>query len=480
MNNPIFSNANEHYGDAAVSINSNEKEIVVISDLHLSSGLQENGNYDGTENFYADDSLARFLQYLAAKQTGKKTILIINGDFIDFIRIRHFPDTNAEFETWSKLLANIGINKTVQELKGSISKKETDYGLKTDDYKSVWKLHKCVYGHKAIFQQLAYWLLDGNQLFILKGNHDLEWYWAAVRNYLRYILSAFSEIIPPNHITDINQNLVFIDDSLIIDGKIHVVHGHVFENMTEVKGASVLNEGKELNLPFGSFLNRYLINRLELAYPFLDNIRPTGKVLPLLIRERFPLAIKVLLHYIPFTFLIIPKKMYRQVFKYLFDIFMIIILPVAITVYALYKNIHLPALKSSSLIGGQLISILKNLAPLFLSYIFARIMAMARLNSPPTFFPFAQKIYQSNSNIQTVVFGHTHNPEIQREGDKFYFNTGTWMPVYDLSMADVRLDKTYTYLHIVSGSSKAVKSQLLLRWNDDASRPEPMVLRELK
>ena len=480
MSNLNFNNPNEYYADAVVSITSQGKDIVVISDLHLSSGLQDNGNYDGTENFYADDSLARFLQYLTTKQTTAKTIFIINGDFIDFIRIRHFPTTGYEFEEWSSLLSSVGISKTSEELKNSISKKETDFGLKTDDYKSVWKLHKCMNGHKAVFQQLAVWLANGNQLLIVKGNHDLEWYWAAVRNYLRYALVDFAQQNQTISNIDINQNLIFIDDSLIIDGKIHIVHGHVFENMTEVKGAPVLNDGRELNLPFGSFFNRYLINRLELAYPFIDNIRPSQKILPLLIRERFPLAIKVLFHYIPFTILIIPKKMYRQVFKYLFDIFIIIILPVAITAYALYKNFHLPALKDTSLIGGQLIGLLKNLAPLFLSYIFGRLMAMARLSSPTTFFPFAQKIYNADANIQTVIFGHTHNPEIQREGDKYYFNTGTWMPVYDLSMADVRMDKTYTYLHIIPGQSKQVDSQLLLRWNDDAARPEPMVLRELK
>ena len=105
---------------------------------------------------------------------------------------------------------------------------------------------------------------------------------------------------------------------------------------------------------------------------------------------------------------------------------------------------------------------------------------MARLSSPPTFYPFAQKIYKDNQAIQTVIFGHTHNPEQHREAEKRYYNTGTWMPVYDLSMADVRLDKTYTYLHIVPGTTDKIDGQKLLRWNDDALRPEPMVLRDLK
>ena len=476
-----FIQGNDNYGQSIVDLFSEGKEVVVISDLHLSAGLQENNNYDGTENFYADDSCARFLQYLVDKQKDKKSILIINGDFIDFLRIRNYPIAESEFTAWKNILQNIGIHKNEEELKKCITKKERDFGLRTDDYKSVWKLHKCIYGHKILFQQLAYWLKEGNQLYILKGNHDLEWYWAAVRNYLRYLLTEFAS---PNdtlgYANMFMQNLLFFDDSITIDGKIYITHGHVFENITEVKGSPVVEDGKQLNLPFGSFLNRYLINRLELAYPFLDNVRPTQKILPLLIRERFPLAIKYLFYYIPFTILIIPKKMYKEVFKYLLDIFIIIILPLLIAGFAIYKNVHLPSTTNSSFIGTQLINLVKNMAPLMLSYFFARILAMARLSSPPSFFPFAQKICKENDTIETVVFGHTHNPEQHKDGDKRYFNTGTWMPVYDLSMADVRLDKTYTYLHIKPGTSSGIESQLLLRWNDDALRPDPMVLRDLR
>ena len=50
------------------------------------------------------------------------------------------------------------------------------------------------------------------------------------------------------------------------------------------------------------------------------------------------------------------------------------------------------------------------------------------------------------------------------------------MPIYELDAADVRLDKTFTFLHIAYDTNGNIKQTELQRWNDDASRDEPLVL----
>ncbi|MEP7111541.1 MAG: hypothetical protein ABI760_26335 [Ferruginibacter sp.] len=482
----LFENKGTKYGDPEVNIISGGKDLVVISDLHLAAGLNENGNYDGTENFFADESFSRFLNYLQQEKKEKKCILIINGDFIDYLRIKELPLTDEDFKAWEDLLKIIGINKPWQELRDSLDDKEKEYGLKTQDYKSAWKLNKCINGHRVVFEELARWLRNGNQLIIIKGNHDLEWYWEAVRNCLCRRLTDFIAAIPVETAGKIipgsvEENILFADNSLIIDGKIYLAHGHLYENFTFAEGPPTLNNNTELKLPFGSFFNRYLINRLELAYPFLDNVRPAKKILPLLLRERFPLAIKVLFKYLPFTLLIIPKKMYKQALKYILNFLFIIVLPLAITIYALWKSINFHGgSDNTSFIGTQLLGIVKNFGFLFLSYIFGRIMVMFQLTGPLTLFPFASRIFDNKPGIQIVVFGHTHNPEQTKLADNIYINTGTWMPVYDISMADVRMDKTYSYLYIQQDVNGSLVSYELLRWNDDALRPELMQLKDRK
>ncbi|HET7153692.1 MAG TPA: hypothetical protein VFJ29_07980, partial [Candidatus Kapabacteria bacterium] len=136
------------YGAASVQLPSNEQAIYVISDLHIGAGQQKNATYTGTENFYADDSLFRFLREADNADKGGKSILVINGDFVDFLRIMPIPKTDEDFTEWAAILANIGISQNIiADLRKSISKKEVKFGLKTHDYKSVWKLHVAVKGH---------------------------------------------------------------------------------------------------------------------------------------------------------------------------------------------------------------------------------------------------------------------------------------------------------------------------------------------
>jgi UDP-2,3-diacylglucosamine pyrophosphatase LpxH len=469
--------------EAIIPVQSNGRNIYVLSDLHLAGGLNTNGNYEGTENFYADQSFERFLNHLQQKVQGKGALLFINGDFIDFLRIRNIPETDDEFRCWQEILEKIGINKSIEDLKSSVTKKEKEYGLKTDGYKSVWKLYVCMQGHKILFRRLAKWVADGNELYIVKGNHDLEWYWSSIQKYLCLALAEKAEeervVLNENIRTLFKRNVQYANHAFLIDNKIHIEHGHLYERTTAVAGPTTYNNGQELNLPFGSFFNRYLINRLELSYPYLDNVRPMQNILPILIRERFPLAIKVLFQYIPFTLLIIPKKLYWHTFKYLLNIIFIIVLPIAITAYAIWQTIK--GNGSGEAPGGiaaQGLNILKNFGFLFLSYIFGRIMAMAGLKAPPSLSIHAKEIIEKNPSVEAVIFGHTHDPEQKQLGnDKWYFNTGTWIPIFETSSADVRLDRTYTFIAVNCNQQPACKERLQ-RWNDDAERIDTMTLND--
>ena len=487
----ILSN-NEYpaYGQEVVSIEMDNRDVFVISDLHIAAGLNANGNYDGTENFFADQSLSRFLHHLKTqKSASKKALLIINGDFVDFLRIRNIPQSPEDFETWSRHLGNLGIPQSTASLRSSISKKELEYGLKTNDFKSVWKLHVCQQGHPAVFQSLAFWIMEGNDLLIVKGNHDLEWYWRKLRDHLRII---FATLIAHHRGSAIEQELLqtviphlqFADDKLLIEKKVYIEHGHRYENFTTVDGDPVLNEGTELNLPFGSFFNRYLINRIELAYPFIDDVRPRQKILPILIRERFPLAIKMLFRYIPFTLLIIPKKQYAYALRYLLQFIFFIVIPLAITAFAIYQthqhqlNQLAAVTDKAGFVSTYILPQLKNLGFLSLSYFAARLFSMLSLSAPTSFYPDAQIIFDAYADVDIVSFGHTHDPEQKKSDGKSYYNTGTWIPVYELDAANVRLDKTYTFLQLTKNGNGTIETTGLMRWNDDAGRSESMELRD--
>jgi hypothetical protein len=56
-----------------------------------------------------------------------------------------------DYDEWQKILQQVQINKTIEELKASFTEDEKVYGFKTDDFKSIWKLEKVIEGHEKVF-----------------------------------------------------------------------------------------------------------------------------------------------------------------------------------------------------------------------------------------------------------------------------------------------------------------------------------------
>lgn len=464
-----------------VKLDSRNRDLYICSDLHLASGRAADGSCSGLEHFYFDDSFRRFLRCAAQRES----VLIFNGDTIDFFRISSLPHGTADIAEWHDVLKQLGVEKTVNELTAGISgrksARERTYGFKTDDYKSVWRLMTAVRGHPAFFAALAEWLGKGNDIVIIKGNHDLEWYWPCVRNYLRLSLSRMiheqtgAALFSALHDT-VLPRVVFADHAVEIDGALYLEHGHRFDAYSRVLGAPLLGNGRELNLPFGSFLNRYLINKIESAYPFVGSVRPREKLLPLLLKQHFFLGLRVLFQHLPFALLIIPKRYYRYLFSRVLLYALPVLLFVLLTGWALYHWIAAAATGVSSFFSSAAAGLLKEPAYLFgsalLSYLATRIIAYFHLAEPDSLAEDARSLLSNRPGLRFVSFGHTHNPESFEMNGRFFWNTGTWIPIIELSSAAIRHDRTFTFLHLKSGLTAGE----LLRWNDDAERAEPLVL----
>src|SRR5215467_1185992 len=85
------------YGADIVDIKCAGANVFVISDLHVGAGLSGDGVYDGLENFLADQAFSRFLDWAHHRSDGRSAILVINGDFVDFVRIVTLPASDADF-----------------------------------------------------------------------------------------------------------------------------------------------------------------------------------------------------------------------------------------------------------------------------------------------------------------------------------------------------------------------------------------------
>jgi len=435
-----------------------------------------------TENFFYDEIFSRFIQHIKSKN--KNSWLVINGDFVDFLRITNVPKKQEDFEFWQDSLNKIGINKSLQELQSSILPKELEYGLKTHEYKSVWRLICAGHGHKLFFEALAEWIASGNKLVIVKGNHDLEWYWKGIRNTVRFMLAEKIAKFSGKGINEVFEefifsDLYFSDNSVTFNDSVYIEHGYVYDKFSHVEGDPLMPNKEEINIPFGSFLNRYLLNNLEVIFPFLDNVRPRNKILPLLIRDHFYLGIKVFFRYIPFMMKLIPKGYFHYMFGKLLAFaipLLILIFWIGISIWiAIHSgNIHIPVLK------GWIITPLKALSWGILSYFFVKIVAYFQLAEPEYLNEDAKKIMDAHPEYRFVLFGHTHNPDQFEYKGSWFYNTGTWIPIIEISNSEIRWDKTFSLIHLVKDDTGGYIPSALEHWNDDSGRFDPLVLTHKK
>lgn len=518
-----------------------EEEIFIVSDLHISSGRNKSGVYPGTENFFADNQFSRFLEYAHNQKKSERAILIINGDVLDFLRVTEYPGSRrkfpllrqlgrffsfrpllkysdqaliklaqikkADFNYWEKILKKVGLDVNRSELE-ILEKNEKTYGLGTNNYKSIWKLDLISKGHSEFFKSLSDWIKKGNKIFIVKGNHDLEWSFLAVRNYFRLLMA---EIMCGDETQNMRKfltetvipNIHFFDDSLVIDGEFYLEHGHrydkftfVLDNPFTVNSKTIKPQNKQtirdqLNIPFGSFFNRYIINRIELLYPYADNIKPASNIFPIMIRERLSVALRIFGQ----AFILLKRlfspgtiKYVKFMFARFFLFFLICLLALGGTAYFIYKYFHpslqIPAAcEDTGFIDKLVMNAIKYAGLLLLSYLLSRIVSSYQLSEPESLADNALDIFRRNSGYKIITMGHTHNPSeyVFADGRRFY-NTGTWIPIIETSSAEIREDKTYTFLHLIrsEGMLQPANDGLLQRWNDDAGREEPLVITQRK
>jgi UDP-2,3-diacylglucosamine pyrophosphatase LpxH len=446
--------------------------IIVVSDLHLLTGRDPaSGRTNPRENFLADHAFARFLTCQKRSAGGDKPLLVINGDSLDFLRITELPTTDAEFAEWEADLARIGY-RPGRPLRHTLVRREYRYGLRTDDYKTVWKFRQIVRGHPVFFAALGEWVRSGGSLVFLKGNHDLEFHWpllhAAIRQELARVAGELAW----------GSAVRFHEDWLQIQN-VYIEHGHRFESMTRVDGEPTIFRGDEVRLPYGSFFNKFVINDLEELDPFLDNIKPTSKVLTVAIKRR-PLSAFKILYLGARALRGVAFRGRAEHWLTLLLVLLVIALPVLVVIVAilafLFESVRHQV---ADAIGGRspivrIAVIAAGLAP----WLIAGIQELSRKKKKHAHGEdeYGEGIYEAlrerTGSFQQMygIVGHTHRMDVQELGTLngvrcVYLNSGSWTPRWDEHRPDLNGRIEYSFIRLdLQGSEYRHQ---LLEWRDD-------------
>jgi UDP-2,3-diacylglucosamine pyrophosphatase LpxH len=445
--------------------------VLIASDFHLGSGWDPvTDTCVATENFLADGPFRAWIEYYAARAT--ETLLILNGDTFDVLRVTEFPRTDDDFDRWSKRLEQLEAPRTPDELRAAVSPSERRYGLQTDDYKTVWKLLRTAEGHWSFFDALAYWVNAGGDLLFLNGNHDVELHWPLVQKAIRWELAARGA-------GDAGTRVNFVEGHTVL-GNLYVEHGHQYDEMTRVVGPATLPpDNTQINLPLGSFVNRYFINRVEALDPFIDNVKPVQRALLRLVRQR-PLKILT-------TYRGAWRFLHRAIAKRRFNKSVALIaLGLALPVLAPLALLAIPGIRGSVLgwlpISATARGVVVAAVGFLLSGAFPWVLSLfgeLTRRRPSTDHHLEAARAASKEHLRQyerayVCMGHTHVSAVERiddAGEKLYLNTGTWIALWPDNRPDLLGRTVYTYA-LFEQIEDGYTSARVLEWDAHADRPQ--------
>ncbi len=230
--------------------------IVVISDLHIGSGPLDDCD-KGLESKLVD-----FFNGLS--NDSPPTTLVINGDFLDFVQAEPWQGDEIRSQSPEKI------------------------PLCFTNEQSLAKAESICDTHPSIFTALDSFLVadPNNRLVIVPGNHDVDFFWPGVRDFIKHRLpgTSRSTVSVSFHLDEIYRPSS--------RPNIWIEHGHQHDpcNAFRVSNGSrwrsdfppifkdIHGQERLFECTGTRFLLTFL-NRLDKDYPFVDNVKPFSRFL---------------------------------------------------------------------------------------------------------------------------------------------------------------------------------------------------------
>lgn len=464
--------------------------LLVISDLHLGEDLNPSATVQAIRDLaLAERHLIAFLEHHTRfRADGLPWRLVINGDMIDLVTICLFPDQSSA--AWSALDPD-----------------ERKHGLGRRMDASCIKIEAVIDRHGPFMQALARFLAAGNRVEIVCGNHDAELFWPEVQETLRTGVARVWRDMPeaarasaPSQ-ADLGARLQFHDWFYYEPGVAWIEHGHQYDDCCSFEYLlhPVGPDGRFLVSNIDSASLRYLTNMVpDLAphgsedWTMAGYLRLTYDAGPRaglqIARGYFVTAIKLLAEWRSSRQLRDGRRRRDKHLERLRALSAQVPLgeerlralsglqrrPVVTSLRRLLQVLMLDKLCMwmgvilvlvAALIALPLgWGLLGTLGVLATAGLANRWLGHGRNVDPALPLDLAPERILEHVDARFVIFGHTHQPVARRlAGDRWYFNTGTWMP-----SGKPGLLRCFT--HVVIRHTPDGPSASLCQWRDGASR----------
>lgn len=400
-----------------------DKTILIVSDLHLGAGEILGGQKNPLEDFHFDERFAEFLLWKASQYPHSLELLIL-GDAFDFPQV----------------LPEIGLTCP-------------DSKLGTTQEESLRRLELIIQGHRGFFQALKFFLSTGHTVRFLRGNHDIDLLWPEVQARLRREMGG-------------GGNLIFDGNHIYRCKRLYCEHGNQYsvENAfsdprrpvtTDLKGMA------RLERCWGTYFMDVVYNDIETRFPVMDNIEDgqvirgslmaiksekvhfTGKVVGRMLKIAYRAGLPIIGW--------VGSGLLGDESADLSPREELTVGHIATTEDFL-ENLRDPEISENLIrrykgetdfraqINAEISEVIKELSGKEVDLLppedFNRTMGL--LTGKSSYQRAAEKILQKETNLEIVVFGHTHNPvdgisvPLSDELAGKYFNSGSWTSSVDL------------------------------------------------
>ncbi len=276
-------------------------DYVVFSDLHLGEGFNpEMCRYYPLEDFFHDRSFVNLLAMLQGEYGAdpSRLVIVLNGDVFDFLTVTGLPSEAAQ--------ADLGIYPSPTEKR---------LGLDPTPTRSLFKLDLIMAGHAEFFTALGRMIAAGFRVEILRGNHDLELYFDAVRDR---ILESLCRLVPELPMEKAAQLVRFHQWFYLEPERVYIEHGNQYEasnsirytlrpvlperrarepllNIPLLRAKTVVREDRPvLDYPLGSLFIRYFYNRVHRMNPYAPRVASLEQYLDFILHYNLSDIIRVL------------------------------------------------------------------------------------------------------------------------------------------------------------------------------------------
>jgi UDP-2,3-diacylglucosamine pyrophosphatase LpxH len=221
----------------------------IVSDLHLCEAEPVHPKFPlwkkfKTREFFFDDIFSDFLKHLEMKSGGQPVELILNGDIFDFDCVLSLPTEPAFRISWL----------------------ETQRGLFPRPERARFKMQVIARDHDVFFKAMRDFILRGNNVVLITGNHDLELHFPEVKE----------EILSALNLPEEAQSRFRFSDWFYISNKDTLIeHGNQYDPYCVCEDpVHPFLQGynyKTMRLPFGNLTCRYMINGMGFFNPHVDS-----------------------------------------------------------------------------------------------------------------------------------------------------------------------------------------------------------------